>query len=237
VGFPNNSTISAVGNLEAWVYDSHRLGVSKRHRENSVVSLSNRVAAMCLVLLIAGCATKTVPPPKDEAGPVFTEEYRIGIGDNLKVDVYRNPDLSVGVVVRPDGKITVPVAGDVAVGGQTPEEVSKTIAAALAEYIRDPIVTTTVVGMGENEYLTRVRVTGAVGKPSSLQYRNGMTVLDVVLECGGVNAFANPGGTVLYRASGEHLKIRLDRLLKGKDMSTNYAVRPGDVITVPERLF
>ena len=165
------------------------------------------------------------------------KEYRIGIGDNLKVDVYRNADLSVSVTVRPDGKITVPVAGDVAVGGHTPEEVSKLITAALAEFIRDPIVTTTVVGMGTNEYLTRVRVTGAVEKPSSVPYRNGMTVLDVVLESGGVNEFANPGGTVLYRASGERLKIRLDRLLDGADLSTNFAVRPKNVITVPERLF
>ncbi len=165
------------------------------------------------------------------------DEYHIGIGDNLKVDVYRNPDLSVSVTVRPDGKITVPVAGDVAVGGHTPEEVSTVVATALAEYIRDPIVTTTVVGMGSNEFLSRVRVTGAVMKPSSMPYRNGMTVLDVILESGGVNQFANSSGTVLYRASGEHLKIRLDRLLRGADMSTNYPIKPGDLITVPERLF
>ncbi len=189
-------------------------------------------------LLLGACATQSKPPPEDtNPGPAFAKEYRIGVGDNLKVDVYRNPDLSVSVLVRPDGKITVPVAGDVAVGGHTPEEVSKVIAAALAEYVRDPIVTTTVVGMGSNEYLTRVRVTGAVNKPTSMPYQNGMTVLDVVLESGGVNEFANPGGTVLYRASGKHLKIRLDRLLKGADMSTNYAVKPGDLITVPERLF
>ena len=91
--------------------------------------------------------------------------------------------------------------------------------------------------MGSNEFLTRVRVTGAVAKPTSTPYRNGMTVLDVILESGGVNEFANPSGTILYRASGEHMKIRLDKLLKGADMSTNYAVKPGDLITVPERLF
>jgi len=189
------------------------------------------------MLAMGACATKTAPPPPDESGPAFATEYRIGIGDNLKIDVYRNAELSVPVSVRPDGKITVPVAGDVAVGGHTPEEVSKLIAAALSEYIRDPIVTTTVVGMGANEYLMRVRVTGAVQKPTSMPYRNGMTVLDIILESGGVNEFANPGGTVLYRASGERLKIRLDRLLEGADLSTNFAVRPGDVITVPQRLF
>ncbi len=198
----------------------------------------HRTAWVVFLTMLCACSTAVKPPPKDDSvGPAFTKEYRIGIGDNLKVDVYRNPDLSVGVTVRPDGKITVPVAGDIAVGGHTPEEVSKVVAAALAEYVRDPIVTTTVVGMGSNEYLTRVRVTGAVTTPTSMPYRNGMTVLDVVLEAGGVNEFANPSGTVLYRASGEHLKVRLDRLLKGADMSTNYAVKPGDLIAVPERLF
>src|SRR5262245_46897971 len=113
-----------------------------------------------LLVLAAACETsssKSIDAKTD--APVFAEAYKIGIGDTLKVDVYRNPDLSVTVPVRPDGKITVPVAGDVMVGGQTPEEVSKTIAASLGEYIRDPIVTTTVSGMGSSEYLTRVRVT------------------------------------------------------------------------------
>jgi polysaccharide export outer membrane protein len=190
-----------------------------------------------LSLLLVACTTPAPPPTDEDAGPAFTAEYRIGIGDSLKIDVYRNADLSVSVTVRPDGKITVPVAGDIAVGGKTPEEVSKVISTALSEYIRDPIVTTTVGSMGSNEYLTRVRVTGAVATPSSMPYRNGMTVLDVVLEAGGPNEFANAGNTVLYRASGERLKIHLDKLLKGGDMSSNYAVRPGDVITVPERFF
>ena len=186
---------------------------------------------------LTGCNTPSAPPPDDASIPAFAPEYRIGIADNLKIDVYRNPDLSVTVTVRPDGKVTVPVAGDVLVGGKTPEEVSKVVTAALAEYIRDPIVTTTIVGVGSNEYLSRVRVTGAVTNPNSIPYRNGMTVLDVVLQCGGVTEFANPGNAMLYRSSGERMKIHLDRLLKGGDMSTNYAVRPGDIITVPERLF
>jgi polysaccharide biosynthesis/export protein len=193
--------------------------------------------SLIALLLLVGCTTEVVPPPQDDTGPTFSADYKIGIGDNLRVDVYRNADLSVNVTVRPDGKVTVPVAGDVSVGGRTPEEVSKAISTALSEYIRDPIVTTTVVGLGTNEYLTRVRVTGAVAQPSSRPYRNGMTVIDVILESGGVTEFANAGGTILYRANGERLKIRLDRLLKGADMSTNYPVKPGDTITVPERLF
>jgi polysaccharide biosynthesis/export protein len=192
----------------------------------------------CLAVLVAsGCSTNAKAPPAVDNKPTFTDQYLIGIGDSLKVDVYKNPDLSAVVTVRPDGKITVPVAGDVSVGGQTPEQVSKTIADALGVYIRDPIVTTTVAGMGSNEYLTRVRVTGAVTSPQSLPYRNGMTVMDLVLGAGGVNEFANPGKTILYRANGEHFQVRLDRIMKNGDMTTNYPLKPGDVITVPERLF
>lgn len=195
------------------------------------------VCGIVASLVLVACATTTAPPAEVDTKPAFAEEYRIGIGDNLKVDVYRNPELSVSVPVRPDGKITVPVAGDVAVGGYTPEEVSKVIATALGEYIRDPIVTTTVLGLGSSEYLTRIRVTGAVGTPTSMQYRNGMTVLDVILEAGGVSEFGNASKAVLYRSTGERVPIRLDRIMKGSDMSTNVPVRPGDVITVPERLF
>jgi polysaccharide biosynthesis/export protein len=200
------------------------------HRESRYWFLS-----LSALLVLAACTTPQAPPPQDDTGPTFSADYKIGIGDNLRIDVYRNADLSVNVTVRPDGKVTVPVAGDVAVGGRTPEEVSKVISAALGEYIRDPIVTTTVVGLGTNEYLTRVRVTGAVAQPSSRPYRNGMTVIDVILESGGVTEFANPSATILYRANGERLKIRLDRLLKGADMSTNFAIKPGDTISVPER--
>lgn len=194
--------------------------------------------------LLTGClaavaCSSSSPPPTENTGsaPIFADEYRIGVGDQLRVDVWRNADLSVSVPVRPDGKITVPVAGDVAVGNLTPEEVSDTIANVLSEYIREPVVTVTVTGMGSNEYLTRVRVTGAVGAPSSIPYRPGMTVLDVILEAGGVTTFGNARRTVLYRASGERLDVRLDRILEGGEMATNYELRPGDILTVPQRVF
>jgi polysaccharide export outer membrane protein len=187
---------------------------------------------------VVGCTSNTAPPPQPEREEVsFADEYRIGVGDNLRIDVWRNGDLSVVVPVRPDGKISVPLAGDIFVGNRTPEEVSGTITEKLATYIRDPFVTVIVMDMGSDQYRSRVRVTGAVVSPISVPYRQGMTVLDVVLEAGGPNEFANPDATVLYRASGERLDIEADKMLKRGDMTTNYSVRPGDVITVPERLF
>lgn len=197
-----------------------------------------RWGLLATVITLCACAGSKPPPELvQEDAPVFAEEYRIGVGDTLRVDVWRNPDLSVQVPVRPDGKITVPVAGDVAVGNLTSEEVSRQIEQRLSAYIREPVVTVIVTGMGSSEYVSRVRVTGAVGQPSSMPYRPGMTVLDVILEAGGVTEFGNASKTTLYRANGERIEIRLNRILENGDMSTNYILRPGDVLTVPQRMF
>ncbi len=190
------------------------------------------------LLSLCGCASNTAPPPQQmEQQLEFADEYVIGIGDNLQVNVWRHDDLSVSTPVRPDGKITVPIAGDVMVGGRTPEAVSEVIAADLQDYIRDPVVTVIVTNIGSAEYLSRVRVTGAVESPSSFLYRQGMTVMDAVLDAGGLTEFANASKANLYRATGERLNVRLDRILRKGDLSTNFPLRPGDVITVPERIF
>ena len=107
----------------------------------------------------------------------------------------------------------------------------------LSKFIRDPNVTVIVTEMGSDAFRSRVRVTGAVNNPISIPYRQGMTVLDMVLEAGGITEFAVPGRAKLFRRSGEHLKIELDRILKKGDMATNYGLAPGDVITIPERSF
>ena len=167
----------------------------------------------------------------------YANEYRIGVGDSLAINVWRNKDLSVTVPVRPDGKISVPLAGDVQVGDRTPEEVSAAITQKLAKYIRDPFVTVIVTDMGSDQYRSRVRVTGAVAKPVSLPYRQGMTVLDVVLEAGGANEFASLSSDSLFRRDGTRLPVRLDRILKRGEMATNYTLRPGDVVTVPQSAF
>ena len=123
------------------------------------------------------------------------------------------------------------------VGNKTPEEVAADITEKLATFIRDPYVTVIVTDMGSDQYRSRVRVTGAVTRPVSLPYRQGMTVLDVVLEAGGTTEFANEAGAVLFRRGGERLEIPLNRILHRGDMSTNYDLQPGDVVTIPERAF
>lgn len=192
-----------------------------------------------LLAIMAGCVAPAGGPPPDANMDVtdFSAEYQIGVGDNLRIEVWRNPDLSVNVPVRPDGKISVPLAGDILVGGKTPTSISADLTKSLSTYIRDPYVTVIVTDVGSSNYRNRVRVTGAVENPVSQPYRQGMTVLDMVLEAGGPNEFANLSRTVLYRSSGDRVDIRLDRILRRGDMATNYALKPGDVITVPERVF
>ena len=210
------------------------MGISQINLQNT--GIRTLLAGLCIAALSA-CSTSAPPPAAPAAAPEFTDEYRIGVGDELSINVWRNEDLSVEVPVRPDGKVSVPLAGDVMVGNKTPEEVAADITERLATYIRDPYVTVIVTEMGSDQYRSRVRVTGAVENPLSLPYRQGMTVLDIVLEAGGTTEFANEGGAALYRRNGERLDIQLNRILHRGEMATNYALQPGDVVTVPERAF
>ena len=166
--------------------------------------------------------------------------YLIGVDDQLQITVWHNPDLSVSVPVRPDGKITVPLIGDVQAGGQPPSEVSSEIQEKLKAFVRDPQVAVIVTQLRSHEYLTRVSVTGAVQHPVSAPYHQGMTVLDAILAAGGVNVYAAADDTVLYRKIGDGTKafrVRLDKILQSGDLATNYPLQPGDVITVPTRSF
>jgi len=198
------------------------------------------VGTIGVALLVTGC--ESFPPPVESADRAFVnvEEYRIGVDDRIQVTVWRNPELSVTAPVRPDGKISVPLIGDVDAGGRTPNEVAESIKRQLSSYIRDPNVVVIITELRSHEFLSRVRVTGAVRTPRSMPYRPGMTILDAVLEAGGVNDFASPNRAKLYRkAKGktERFDIELgDILIKGR-LETNLFLRPGDVITVPERLF
>ncbi len=206
-----------------------------------------RFIALTMTALLAVACSST--PPAKEDGAKFASyvegSYKIGVDDRLQVTVWKNPELSVAVPVRPDGKISVPLIGDVDAGGHTPEEVSELIRHKLASYLRDPNVTVILTDLRSHEFLSRVRITGAVRTPRSIPYRQGMTVLDAVLEAGGMNDFAAPNRTKLYRRDlKEKQKVKTDIydvelgdiFNKGK-LETNYPLLPGDVITVPERIF
>jgi polysaccharide export outer membrane protein len=194
---------------------------------------------IAFAFLVSACASSggaAAPPPALSENLV--DDYQIGIDDIVQVSVWRNPELGITVPVRPDGKISVPLVGDVAAGGRTPGEVSKEIQERLSAYVRDPQVAVILTDLRSHEYLSRVRVTGAVRQPISIPFRQGMTVLDAVLAAGGVTEFAAPARSDLYRKTGDSTRsyaVRLDHILEDGDLTTNFKVAPGDVITVPER--
>ena len=202
-----------------------------------------RLSILAVLLFFAACASTGpsgagAPSVNPQAQAVSV--YRIGVDDIVEVSVWHNPDLNAKVPVRPDGMISIPLIGDVTAGGKTPEEVSAEIAEKLKAYVRDPQVAVILTELRSHEYLSRVRVTGAVRTPVSVPYRQGMTVLDAVLAAGGTTEFASADRTELYRKEGENTRayaVRLDQILKKGDLSTNYPAQPGDVITVPERVF
>lgn len=197
-----------------------------------------------MVLVVSGC--KSVPEVtegKEEVNRFASHlegDYRIGVDDRLQITVWRNPELSTNVPVRPDGKISVPLIGDVQAGGNTPTQVAAIIKEKLSAYIREPNVAVILTELRSHEFLSRVRVTGAVRVPRSMPYRPGMTVLDAVLEAGGTNDFAAPNRTKLYRKTKTKTEIYdvdlADILTKGK-LESNFDLKPGDVVTIPERLF
>jgi polysaccharide export outer membrane protein len=199
---------------------------------------------LCLVWMLSACATGggSSAAPKIDTSAQAVTTYLIGVDDQLQITVWHNPDLSVSVPVRPDGKITVPLIGDVTAGGKTPDQVSAEIKDKLQPYVRDPQVAVILTALRSNEYLSRVRVTGAVRSPISIPYRQGMTVLDAVLAAGGTTEFAAPDRTELYRKSDggtttTSYSVRLEKILQQGDLANNYPVQPGDVITVPQRAF
>ena len=196
-------------------------------------------AVVFAAFVLIGCET-TTPIPQNADTSAIDKDYHIGVDDRVQVTVWRNPELSTAGPVRPDGKITVPLIGDVEAGGRTPSEVAESIKKQLSVYIRDPNVAVIITELRSHEFLSRVRVTGAVRTPRSFPYRQGMTVLDAVLEAGGVNDFASPNRTKLYRKTKEKIdvyEIELGDILNKGKLQTNLPLRPGDVVTVPERLF
>ena len=198
-----------------------------------------------LVIGLAGCASPTKRPPPssslEELGSsVLIESYKMAVGDEVQINVWENEALSVSEPIRPDGKISLPLVGDVMAAGLEPQELAADIKQRLYAFIKKPNVTVILTRLQGHEFLSRVRVTGSVEKDMSMQYQQGMTVLDAVLEAGGVNLYADSNRTRLYRRIGggnETYDIQLKDILEEGDMSTNTLLVPGDVITVPERRF
>jgi polysaccharide export outer membrane protein len=166
--------------------------------------------------------------------------YIIGAGDELRVFVWKNADLSVDVPVRPDGKISTPLVPDVQALGKTPTELAADLRTALANYIQDPVVTVLVKTFASPASASAIRVIGAAVTPKVVPYRAGLTTLDVLIDVGGLNTFADGNDAVLIRSEGNGSRtypLRLADLLRNGEMKANMNLMPGDVIRIPERWF
>ncbi|WP_101760254.1 XrtA/PEP-CTERM system exopolysaccharide export protein [Oceanicoccus sp. KOV_DT_Chl] len=201
-----------------------------------------RIIFCVCVLLLAACGSSS---QQVSLKPVVVQEYSaetytIGVGDVIRVDVWGNDKLSLEVPVRPDGKISMSLIGDVLASGNTTESLGEIITNDLLEYIKNPKVTVIVTNPSSSDFQNRIRVTGAVMNAQSVPYRKGMTVLDLVLMAGGPNEFAQGNKSKLYRKAEGEVKvypIYLDDILKSGKLETNYSLVPSDIVTVPERSF
>ena len=195
----------------------------------------------CLALLQIGCAT--TEPEYPEAPPAFEagEDYRyiIGPGDAVNIFVWRQPELSASVPVRPDGMITTPLNEDIRASGRTPTQLARDLEEALSTYVRNPIVTVIVTGfIGVPD--EQVRIVGQAANPQALPYSEGMSVLDVMIAVGGLDEFAAGNKALIIRRESDakvQYSVRLDDLVYGGDISANVDMAPGDVLIIPEAWF
>lgn len=163
-------------------------------------------------------------------------QYLIGPGDSVNIFVWRNPEVSGQFTVRPDGKITTSLVEDIPVTGKTPKVLAREIETVLAKYIRDPIVTVTVSNFN-GPFSEQIRIVGEAANPQAINYRQNMTLLDVMVAVGGLTEFANGNKSKLIRVEGGQkimYQVSLDDLIKAGDINANADVLPGDIIIIPE---
>jgi len=196
-----------------------------------------RFTAVALLLLMAACAGRVSLEQPEADAP--RADYQIGAGDVLSINVWRNPEVSISVPVRPDGKITTPLVEDLQAAGKTSTQLARDIEKALEKYIQQPMVTVIVTSF-VGPYAQQIRVIGEAARPQALPYRQGMSVMDVMIAVGGITDFASGNkATIIRTVNGQRqtVPLRLQDLLRKGDISANVAVLPGDVLVIPEGWF
>jgi polysaccharide export outer membrane protein len=206
------------------------------------------LAALIVAGLLAGCSSQGYPPAPPASGQQAWN-YLIGPGDSLQVFVWRNTDLSGTFPVRPDGMMTMSLVEDLPAAGKTPSQLARDVEKSLSKYIQDPIVTIVVLGAtgggagassAIGPYDQQIRVIGEAARPQALNYREHMSLVDVLIQVGGLTEFAAGNKAYLLRSidgKQDRFGVRLEDLAKGGDIGANVEVRPGDVLVIPESLF
>lgn len=207
------------------------------------VGWSGRSACAALVCagvsLLAACSfmgPKPAPAPASAATQDYS--YIVGPGDNINIIVWRNPELSMSVPVRPDGKVSTPLIDELVAQGKNSIEIAREIEKLLGKYVRDPVVTVIVTGF-VGPYDQQIRVVGEATKPQSLPYKQQMTLLDVMIAVGGLTDFAAGNDATILRSAGgsKQYSVRLKDLIKRGDISANVEMRPGDILIIPQSFF
>ncbi len=195
-----------------------------------------------LVWMLGGCTTNSLPPATTHASlttSVNDYNYLIGPGDNLNIFVWRNPEVSGSFLVRPDGKITTSLVEDIPVTGKTPTQLARDVEKALSKYIRDPIVTVSLSRFN-GPFSEQVRVIGEATNPRSVSYAEDMTLLDLMIQVGGLTQFADGDDAKLIRVVDgvqKEYSVYLESLIKEGDISANVDILPGDILIIPEAWF
>lgn len=204
------------------------------------VILSKTLVRLAMLGLVAswltGCASHFPTAPSAAATPDYN--YIVGPGDTLNVIVWRNPELSLAVPVRPDGKVTMPLVDELVAQGKTSVQIARELEKVLGKLVRDPVVTVIVTGF-VGPYSEQIRVVGEAAKPQALPYKQKMTLLDVMIAVGGLTDFADGNGASIMRASDgdKRYGVRLKDLIKRGDISANVEMKPGDILIIPQGWF
>jgi polysaccharide export outer membrane protein len=208
-----------------------------------VKELLVRLAVLSVAAMICACAPeRTLPPASVDGGFQAygaTADYRIGPYDTLNIAVWHNPDLSSQVPVRPDGRIMLPLVGEVVVAGKTPSDLATALRDKLKPYVNDPIVTVTPTQF-VGPYARQIRIIGEAAQPRAIPFTSNMTLLDAMVAAGGLTKYADGDGAKIIRV--EHgvqqtYNVHLDGLIRDGDVSQNVMLQPGDVLIIPQRFF
>jgi len=192
-------------------------------------------------LALAGCESVGPHPqlPQSKGDAQFSTKYRIAAGDSVEIFVWRNPDVSTTVTVRPDGYLSAPLLEDVPASEKTPTELARDLEKEFSVYLRDPLVSVIVNGF-VGAYEDQIRVVGEASSPMSMLYKDSMTLLDLMIEVGGITDFAAGNKTTLIRKEKGEFKeftLRIDDLIRDGDFTANVDMKPGDILIIPEAWF
>lgn len=199
-----------------------------------------RLLILGTAVLATACASGgSAPVLPQGAQPLAETDYIIAPGAELNIFVWQHPDLSTTVPVRPDGKVSTPLIEDMVAAGKTPTVLARDMEEVLSRYIRQPTVNV-IVQTASPSFQQQVRVVGQASNPQALAYSDGMTLLDVMIQVGGLGEFAAGNRAKLVRRTAEgpvEIGVRLDDLLNAGDMRQNVVIQPGDVVIIPEARF